>query len=291
MNSIKNKLLLVAQYLLPHHFISKIFWCFANCRILWFKNFLIRYFIKKYNIDLKEYKFQNYYEYISFNDFFTRPLSNVHYRLNEQQYKENILISPADGLINEYGYISNGTLIQAKSHIYSVYNLLGNNLEDSNKFNKGSFINIYLSPRNYHRVHMPLDGLLEKIIHIPGKLFSVNPFIAKKIPNLYARNERVVCLFETISGSMAVILVGSMIVSSIETVWTGMINSNVPISNIHTFNINTIKHPLFLKKGEELGKFRIGSTVIVLFSNNKIDWDNVLDSRKDVFFGQKIAMF
>ncbi|MBW0454352.1 MAG: phosphatidylserine decarboxylase [Candidatus Kinetoplastibacterium crithidii] len=286
---IKDIFLLIAQFLLPHHLFSKFFFFVANSRVVWFKNWIILNFIKKYDIDLTYCDIKNYYDYSCFNDFFTRSIKTQDRLLNKEN-NQNSILSPVDGLISQFGRIYNNSIIQAKNHNYSIVNLLGNDLLDSNEFSNGNFINIYLSPKNYHRVHMPFNATLTKIKYIPGKLFSVNPIIVKHIPNLFARNERVVCLFESINGPMAIVLVGSMIVSSIETVWTGVVKPNCLLPKPFTFNRHDLIDPLRLNKGDEMARFKLGSTVIVLFGTN-VRWNCSLSEQQEVLFGQEIGDF
>ncbi|WBF65861.1 MAG: phosphatidylserine decarboxylase [Candidatus Kinetoplastibacterium crithidii] len=286
---IKNIFLLIAQFLLPHHLFSKIFFFVANSRVVWFKNWIIRSFIKKYDIDLTDCNIKKYYDYTCFNDFFTRSIK-IQNRLLDKKNNLNSILSPADGFISQFGKIYNNSIIQAKNHNYSIVNLLGNDLLDSDQFTDGNFINIYLSPKNYHRVHMPVNATLIKIKYIPGKLFSVNPVIVKHIPNLFARNERVVCLFDSINGPMAIVLVGSMIVSSIETVWTGLVKNKYLFAKPFIFDIQDLIKPLFLNKGDEMARFKLGSTVIVLFGPN-VRWNYSLSKKQEVLFGQEIGNF
>ncbi|AFZ82710.1 archaetidylserine decarboxylase [Candidatus Kinetoplastidibacterium crithidiae] len=288
---IKDIFLLIGQFLLPHHLISKFFFFAANCRVVWLKNLMILSFIKKYDIDLTYCDIKKYDDYTCFNDFFTRSIKTQNRLLNKKNNISSIL-SPADGFISQFGRIYNNSIIQAKNHKYSVASLLGNDSLDYIKFSDGNFINIYLSPKNYHRVHMPFDATLTKIKYIPGKLFSVNPTVVKYVPNLFARNERVICLFDSINGPIAIVLVGSMIVSSIETVWTGLVKPKSLLSKPFTFHRQDLIKPLTLNKGDEMARFQLGSTVIVLFgSNENIRWDYSLSEQSEILFGQEIGNF
>jgi phosphatidylserine decarboxylase len=217
--------------------------------------------------------------YRNFNEFFTR---SIRPELRPISDKENSIVCPADGAISQLGDIEHGTLLQAKGHTYSLTSLLGGDASLSNQFLGGSFATVYLSPKDYHRVHMPLTGKLTKMIHIPGKLFSVNKVTAEQIPNVFARNERTVCIFETEAGPMAVILVGAMIVASIETVWAGQVT---PFNkNVVTWDYNELNN-IEIKKGEEMGRFKLGSTAIVLFGKDAAQWEDALEAETPTKMG------
>ena len=198
----------------------------------------------------------------------------------------NDLICPADGKISQLGQISEGEIFQAKGHHFSVQDLLGIDPKQADVFKEGSFLTVYLAPPDYHRVHMPMDAHLTQMIYIPGRLFSVNFKTASRTPNLFARNERVVTLFETSVGKMAVILVGAMIVGSMETVFAGTITPPRR-KELQKWNY---EHPIHFRRGEELGRFKLGSTVIVLFEREKIVWDPCLKSTRPVKMGEKLGI-
>lgn len=224
------------------------------------------------------------FAYPSYNEFFTRALQPNLRPIANGLYD---LVSPADGTISALGSFDQGTLLQAKGHTYKVEDLLGGNLELARIFQHGRFITIYLAPHNYHRVHMPFDGHLQQMIYIPGSLFSVNKTTAENIPNLFARNERIVAIFNTSQGRMAVILIGAMIVGSMETVWTGPFPPR-PGREIKSFSYN---NAIFLRRGEEMGRFKLGSTVIVLSESDQLNWDSDLSSGSMVKFGQALGIF
>ncbi len=225
------------------------------------------------------------FEYATYNDFFTRHLKPEFRPIDANP---NSIVSPADGNMAQIGLIKHGQILQAKGHNYSVQSLLGGDLNLAALFNNGSFATVYLAPKDYHRVHMPLTGRLKKMIYVPGKLFSVNSHAAENIPGLFARNERVVAIFDTVAGPMAVILVGAMIVGSIETKWFGTVTP--PHSKvIKTWEYDTNSN-IELSKGAEMGLFKLGSTVIVLFGPQAILWDQGISINLDLKMGSKIGL-
>ena len=264
----KEKLFSGVQRLLPHHLISRVCHYFAECKIGWFKNFLIQAFINQYNVDLSDAQENQIESYESFNEFFTRPLKEGTRSLPQDS---KTIISPADGFISQIGKINNGRIFQAKGHDYSLIELLGDDACLGQEFMEGKFSTIYLSPSDYHRVHIPITGKLRRMIHIPGRLFSVNQGTVDNISNLFARNERVVSIFDTEHGPMAVIMIGAMIVASIETVWAGLVTPYR--RKVKTFDYTTEQHKnIVIQHAEEMGRFKLGSTAIVLFGKDKINW-------------------
>ncbi|CRK85652.1 Phosphatidylserine decarboxylase proenzyme [Candidatus Providencia siddallii] len=255
-------------------FITEFFGWLADKKIGFITFLAIKLFIKIYKIDMSESRENNLRLYLTFNDFFARSL-----KIEEREYilEEQHLLQPVDGRVSQIGLIDDTYMLQAKGHFYNLNSLLTNQKHLINKFCNGKFITIYLSPSNYHRVHMPCDGLLKEMIYVPGEFFSVNAFSVKNISNLFARNERLICIFETHIGLMAQILVGSVIVGSINTVWCGCVNTNRN-SGIKRWiypNIN-FEGSVFLKKGCEMGLFKLGSTVINLFEPNKLIFNSTL---------------
>ena len=263
----KEKLFAAVQYVLPHHLISRAVYYFVECQIPWFKNGLIRWAIDHYLVNMSEAKREDAEEYIHFNDFFTRSLKDGARPLPEDP---EMIVSPADGVISQIGDIKNGRVFQAKGHDYSLVELLGGDLELGQEFMGGNFATIYLSPRDYHRVHTPAAGSLHKMVHVPGRLFSVNQGTVENIPNLFARNERVVSIFDTQYGPMAVIMVGAINVASIETVWAGLVTPQR--GQVATTTYGEASQSVELSRGDELGRFKLGSTAIVLFGKNQIEW-------------------
>jgi phosphatidylserine decarboxylase len=198
-------------------------------------------------------------------------------------------LSPADGAVSQLGPIEHGRVFQAKGHSFSVLELLGGDSAVAAPFMGGDFATIYLSPKDYHRVHMPLAGTLREMVYIPGRIFSVNQTTAENVPELFARNERVACIFDTERGPMAVVLVGAMIVASIETVWAGLVTP--PKRELKTFRYDeAARGPIHLEKGAELGRFKLGSTAIVLFGPDQVKWSEELLAGTPVQMGQGIAL-
>jgi phosphatidylserine decarboxylase len=285
MSILGHRLFVLLQYLVPQHFFSHLTGRIAQCQVHWLKTLLINKFITHYGVDMFAARGETAEDYKNFNDFFTRRLK-THLRPVASEKFE--ISCPTDGTVGQFGSLDGNTLVQAKGHYYRLYELLGGNTERALPFYNGEFATIYLSPRDYHRVHMPLAGTLREMVYIPGKLFSVNNVTTTAVPRLFARNERVICRFDTDHGPMTIVLVGAMIVSSIHTVWHGSVAPDG--KKIQTFTYNgagaaTVR----LQKGEELGHFRLGSTVIVLFGANQMQWDAALTTGKNVKFGEVIG--
>ncbi len=255
----------------------------ANSRLSIIKNAFIRLFKHSYAIDMSEALEENPYNYLSFHDFFIRRLKE-HARPIDAD--ENSITSPADGVLSQVGVLEQDQLLQAKGKYYSVLQLLAGDQRLAEIFQDGSHALIYLAPHNYHRVHMPMTGRLLEMIYVPGALFSVSPCTALHVDGLFAKNERVIAIFETSVGKMAVILVGAMIVGSIATVWAGKITPPRDRHDVTRFNYNNLD--ITLEKGAELGYFSLGSTVITLFEQDKIEWINGL-SANAIQMGQAIA--
>lgn len=262
-----DKLQVALQYILPKRALSRLVGYLAAANAKGLTQFVIRQFIRYYKVDMSEAQQSEPAQFLSFNDFFTRELKPGARPIVEG---EDTLAHPADGRVSQKGSIRFDRIIQAKGHDYSVKDLLGGNEELAKEFDDGTFTTIYLSPRDYHRVHMPIDGTLRQMTHVPGELFSVNPLTAQYVPELFARNERVVTVFDTAVGPMAMVLVGATIVASIETVWAGTI---APAGgHISHWNYQQPEQ-ISLKKGEEMGRFKLGSTVILLFGKDAIKLD------------------
>lgn len=281
--TIKTFFTVLPQYLLPHHFLSGLMSRLTHCENRWFKNIFIRLVIHLYKVNLSEAKLESLDHYPSFNHFFTRELNDGARTITTVA---NSIACPADGAVSQAGKITDGRIIQAKARDYSVLELLGGDEARASAFQNGSFTTIYLSPKDYHRLHMPLSGTLTEMVHIPGRLFSVNNDTVDTVPNLFARNERVVCIFDTEAGPMALILVGAIFVSSIETAWHGVVTPP-SIHQTRTWNYQDNAPTLF--KGVEMGRFNMGSTIIVLFGANKIAWDHGLVAGKPVKLGTQIG--
>ena len=253
------------QYIMPQLYLTQLAGWFAQQKWGAVTHFVIKVFAKKYNVDMSEAKKENFSDYESFNQFFIRELKDDARKINENP---TALCLPADGRVSQIGHIDDERLLQAKGHFFSLSDLLAGDEELVNTFKNGEFATIYLSPRDYHRVHIPCDATLRKMIYVPGDLFSVNPFLAQHVPNLFARNERVICVFDTAFGPMVQILVGATITASMSTVWAGVINPpRTGEVKVWTYQgDNAIK----LTKGQEMGAFQLGSTVINLFPANSV---------------------
>ncbi|TRX74018.1 archaetidylserine decarboxylase [Pseudomonas mangiferae] len=281
----KDRLFIASQYLLPHHALSRLAGCVAECRVRWFKDAFISRFARHYQVDMGEAQVEDLAAYEHFNAFFTRALKEGARPLDTTP---GAVLSPADGGISQLGRIEHGRIFQAKGHSFSALELLGGDAERAAPFMGGEFATVYLSPRDYHRVHMPLAGTLREMVYVPGRLFSVNQTTAENVPELFARNERVVCLFDTERGPMAVVLVGAMIVASIETVWAGLVTP--PKRELKTVRYDeAARGPIHLEAGAELGRFKLGSTAIVLFGPQAVRWDDALLAGSPVRMGQRLG--
>jgi phosphatidylserine decarboxylase len=281
----QQRLFILSQYLLPHHLLSRLIGCAAECRANWFKSRLINWFAKQYQVDMSEAAVEQLDSYEHFNAFFTRALKDGARPLDTSP---DAVLSPADGAVSQLGKIEHGRIFQAKGHSFSVLELLGGDSARAAEFMGGEFATIYLSPKDYHRVHMPLAGTLREMVYVPGRLFSVNQTTAENVPELFARNERAVCIFDTERGPMAVVLVGAMIVASIETVWAGLVTP--PKRELKTSRYDAAARvPIELAKGAELGRFKLGSTAIVLFGPEQVQWAADLGASSPVRMGQRLG--
>jgi phosphatidylserine decarboxylase len=265
------------QYLIPHHALSRMVGLFASCKYPPFKNRLIDWFIQRYGVNMQEAQEPNPHQYADFNHFFTRAL-----RPDVRSIAAEGIICPVDGAISQIGKIQNGRIFQAKGMDYSLGELLAGST-DTSLFTDGQFATIYLAPKDYHRIHMPIAGELQTMIHVPGQLFSVNAKTTDTVPRLFARNERVIAIFATELGPMAIILVGAMIVASIHTVWHGQVTP--PESKcVSTWHYETDQ--VQLARAAEMGHFQLGSTAIILFPKGSMEWDAALQPGQDVRLGQ-----
>ncbi len=283
MNKITDCFKALPQYLLPHHLLSRAVGRLARCRIPWVKNLLIDGFRRLYHVDLSLAVESDPHAYPDFNAFFTRALRADARPLPSA---EKAVISPVDGRVSQAGEMADGRLLQAKGRAYSLTQLLGS-VELADRFQGGHYATIYLSPRDYHRIHMPLRGRLRRMVHIPGRLFSVSPATTRVVPELFARNERVVCLFETGAGPMAVVLVGAIFVASIETVWAGVVT---PPRGKRVVQWEYQEDAPELERGAEMGRFNMGSTVILLFGPGRVEWCPACQPDAVVRMGQQIGI-
>ena len=278
------RLFILFQYLLPHHLLSRGVGVLAQNHLL--RKLFIRAFIKRYKVDLSQAKIQEVDKFENFNAFFTRELqSNARPLANVQ----GAIVCPADGAVSQLGNITDGNLLQAKGRHYSCKSLLAGDAQMAELFRSGKFATIYLSPRDYHRVHMPMTGILKKTVYVPGKLFSVNQATADSVPNLFARNERLICLFGTEVGPMAVILVGAMIVAGIDTTWAGEVFPTTGKREIIETDYTNQAPAVELPLGSELGRFRLGSTAIVLFPRGAMEFESSLEATSSVAMGQLLG--
>ena len=276
-----DKLFVLSQYVTPQLGVSNLAGRLAdNDRSPALKNRVIKWFIGRYGVDMSEAAEPNPEAYATFNDFFTRELKPGIRPLADG---EKTLVSPVDGAISQLGQVTGDRIFQAKGQSFSLSELLGGEEATTAPFADGEFSTIYLSPKDYHRIHMPMAGTLRQMIHVPGKLFSVNPVTAENVPNLFARNERVVCIFDTASGPMALVLVGAMIVGSVETRWAGVV---VPGRRQVTSTLYEGEQAISFDKGEEMGRFRLGSTVIMVMPKGSVSWNSDQVAGKTVRMGE-----
>jgi len=256
------------QYWLPKHLLSRLVGQLAAAKAGVVTTQLIDLFIRHFDVNMAEAEKPLASDYSTFNEFFTRPLKAG---VRPICPDDDALIFPVDGAISQFGKIKEDQIFQAKGHHYSTTALLGGNARLAEQFQNGDFMTVYLSPKDYHRIHMPVKGTLSDMIFVPGELFSVNPLTTENVPGLFARNERVVCLFDTEVGKMAMVLVGATIVASIETVWAGTI---APAHQrvLHTPYGNTANDAITLEKGDEMGRFKLGSTIVMLYEKDAIEF-------------------
>jgi phosphatidylserine decarboxylase len=285
LQKVLRQLFVLLQYMLPHHLLSQAMYWITRSQWKPFKNLLIRNAVHLYKVDMSIAAETDPENYKSFNDFFTRALRPEARPLAEEK---GSVICPVDGMVSEAGNIENGRLYQAKGHDFTLQELLGGDPKWTAAFADGNFATVYLSPRDYHRIHIPLSGTLKKMIHVPGRLFSVSPTTTRAIPRLFSRNERVVNLFDTEAGPMAVIMVGAIFVASMDTVWAGTVTPRWrQVRNWEYGRKSTAATKL--NKGAEMGRFNMGSTVILLFAKDAVQWTETLQPETKVQMGQQIA--
>ncbi|MGE5138429.1 MAG: archaetidylserine decarboxylase [Rudaea sp.] len=285
MASLSDHLEVSYQYLLPKRSLCRLMHAATRLRVRWWKNALIRWFVRHYGVDMSLAQKTDPRAYEHFNAFFTRALKAGARPLAQDL---DAILCPVDGTLSEAGPVKDGRLIQAKDRHYGLDMLLGGSRERAAVFQNGSYATFYLSPRDYHRIHMPLRGQLREMIYVPGRLFSVNAAASRTVRELFGRNERVVSVFDTPAGPMALVLVGALFVASIETVWAGTITP--PRSRrIRRWDYTAEHSPPVLERGEEMGRFNMGSTVIVLFGPGRARWDIALGTK--VAMGQQIGTY
>ncbi|SOB78360.1 phosphatidylserine decarboxylase [Marinobacter sp. LV10R510-11A] len=280
-----DKLFVLSQYVTPQLAVSRAAGRLAdNDRTPALKNRVVKWFIKRYGVDMSEAAESDPTAYSSFNAFFTRALKPGIRPIAEG---DNTFVSPVDGAISQLGQVSGGRVFQAKGQSFSLVEFLGGDTARAETFSEGEFSTVYLSPSDYHRIHMPLAGTLREMIYVPGKLFSVNPVTVENVPNLFARNERVVCIFDTAAGPMALVLVGAMIVGSVETPWAGIVAPNSSGVKAITYEGESA---LSFAKGEEMGRFRLGSTVVMVMPKGSVSWNAEQIAGKTVRMGESFGL-
>jgi len=282
--SLWDKFITLPQYLIPQHSLSVLMHRLTQSQVTWFKNAFIEFITAKYKVNIDEAAQTDLAAFNSFNAFFTRELREG---VRPIASGENVITSPVDGAISQLGSISDGQIVQAKGRQYSVVELLGGDEKLAEQFEQGEFATIYLSPKDYHRIHMPLTGTLSQMRYIPGKLFSVNPRTARTVPNLFARNERVVTVFDTDVGPIVMVLVGAIFVGSMETVWSGQITP--PYGKEIQYWEYSAEQAITLQKGQEMGRFNMGSTVVMLLPKQARKFSKELKAAMPIKLGQAMV--
>ena len=275
LSRITDWLFVLLQYSLPHHALSGIVHKIARWRCPLLKNILIRAYIRVFDVDMGLACEPGPENYDNFNQFFTRALKPSVRVVNREG-----ITCPVDGFVSQLGGIKATELFQAKGHYYDLEQLLASDNKMVEQFRDGAFATLYLSPADYHRVHMPLQGKLNRLIYVPGKLFSVNARTTRLVKNLFTRNERIISLFETDVGPMAIIMVGAILVGSMDTVWCGRVKPE-DASTVTSWSYDGNNNNIILNRGDEMGRFNMGSTVILLLGNKNVEWNAALhpDSR------------
>ena len=277
-----DRLAVLPQYLLPQRALTTFAGRIASAQAGSLTTALIRRFIARYGVDMSEAANPDIASYASFNDFFTRAL-----RPGARPLSKADLICPVDGAVSQFGAIDSDQIFQAKGHHYSTTALLGGDAALAAQFQNGHFATIYLSPRDYHRIHMPCHGQLRRTVHVPGALFSVNPTTARGVPGLFARNERVVCVFDSARGPFVMVLVGATIVGSMATVWHGVVNP--PRTGTLRSWDYAGKPPVKLRQGDEMGRFLLGSTIVLLLPPGPLHFNADWAPAHPVRLGQAMA--
>jgi phosphatidylserine decarboxylase len=276
-----DKLFVLSQYVTPQLAVSRLAGRLADSESTpALKNRVIKWFIGRYGVNMSEAAEPDFTAYPTFNAFFTRALKPGARTIDPAP---ETLTSPVDGAISQIGQISTDRVFQAKGQSFSLTELLGGDDERAEPFREGEFATIYLSPKDYHRIHMPMAATLKEMVYVPGKLFSVNPVTAENVPNLFARNERVACLFDTDAGPMAMVLVGAMIVGSVETTWAGVVAPNSgKVAQWQYRGDDAVQ----FEKGQEMGRFRLGSTVVLVMPKGAVKWQPNQVAEKTVQLGE-----
>src|SRR5690554_2699569 len=282
-----DRLFVLIQYVVPQLLISRLAGKLADRRpprsIL---TAVIRWFIGRYGVNMSEAANEDLTSYPTFNAFFTRELKPG---LRPLSGGPETVVSPVDGTVSQLGQVSHDRVFQAKGQCFSLVELLGGDIERARPFEDGEFATIYLAPHDYHRIHMPIAGTLREMVYVPGRLFSVNPVTAEAVPGLFARNERVVSIFDTEAGPMAMVLVGAMIVGSVETRWAGVVAPKPGRREVTSYDYQDQSPAIWYERGEEMGSFRLGSTVILVFPKGATGWREDLQSRDRLRLGEALA--
>jgi phosphatidylserine decarboxylase len=272
---------------LPHHLLSRMVRSATRWRVRWWKNLLIDRFIRHFNVDMSEAAEPSPAGYPDFNSFFTRSLKPG---ARPQSDQPGAITSPVDGRVSQIGGITDGRLIQAKGRNFSLVELLGGDERRAAAFQQGGFATLYLSPRDYHRIHMPCDARLVETAYIPGRLYSVAPHTTRTIPGLFTRNERLAALFETPAGPIAMVLVGAIFVACMETVWEGVIQPAGKTIRVRSYPREDGRQWQF-RRGDEMGRFNMGSTVILLHGPGQAEWNAELSANQSIRIGQILGRF
>ena len=276
-----DRLAVLPQYLMPKQLLTVLAGKFASARLGGLTTAVIRRFVARYKVNMQEAADPDIASYASFNEFFTRPL-----REGARPLADAAFICPVDGAISQFGAIERDNIFQAKGHSYTTTALVGGDAELAAQFADGSFATLYLSPKDYHRIHMPCAGRLRRMIYVPGELFSVNPTTARGVPGLFARNERVVCVFDNESGPFVLTLVGATIVGSMATVWHGVVN---PPRSHSVREWHFDGQQISLQKGQEMGRFLLGSTVVMLFPKTMLSFNPEWAPAKTIRMGEAMG--
>jgi phosphatidylserine decarboxylase len=285
-SSLSDKLKSWPLVVLPHQLLSRLIRSATRWRVRWWKDLLIQLFVHHFRVDMSSAQYPAASDYPDFNSFFTRALQPGVRPLPDAPQG---IASPVDGCVSELGDISTDRLLQAKGRDYSLTTLLGGDAPRAAPFQGGKFVTLYLSPRDYHRIHMPVDGRLLETTYVPGRLFSVAPHTTRAIPGLFTRNERLVAVFETPCGPMAMVMVGAIFVSCMETVWDGVVNPSLGMAP-ETRRFGAPEYPdVELQRGAEAGRFNMGSTVILVYGPGQVDWSAEIRPGSAIRMGQRLG--
>ncbi len=272
------------QYLLPHHALSRLVLAATRCKTRWWKQTLIDAFCRRFDVNLDEAQQTDANAFVNFNAFFTRALRP---ETRPLALTANCIAGPVDGRVSQAGHIVGDRIFQAKGHDYSLQELLGGDADLAARFSGGDFATLYLAPRDYHRIHMPLTGTLTETVYVPGRLFSVAPHTVTTVPRVFARNERLITVFDSEAGPMAMVLVGALFVACIETVWAGVVTPP------HGYRVRRTDFradkTVQLARGAEMGRFNMGSTVILLFGPQRVEWGAKLCTGQPLRMGEAIG--